>query len=131
MWRAGSSACYLLGLRAIIQRNYTRQGLSFEQFQAGTAARRDVCHLVSQSSLLYGCCRISAADDGDNTFGRQVREYLCNGIRTFGKGGHLKNAHWAIPDKGFVIAQNLAKLLHRFGADVQDFPAVGYILGTG
>ena len=99
------------------------EGLAFEEFEAGSTARGDVSDAVGDAGLLDGCDRVSAADDG----GGVVVAGDCHGnlVSAAGEGGHLEDAHGAVPDNGAGFGDLVFEERDGLGADVEGHPLGG------
>ena len=75
-----------------------------------------MAHLVSEAQLVYGCCGISAADDGG---GVGFSQGFCHGDGSGCQGGILKYAHGSVPHNGLGGLGRLGVQLGALGSDVQ------------
>lgn len=82
------------------QGRHTWQSLSLEQLETGTAASRNVRHLVSETSLVDGSHRVAASNDSYGvTLLGGVGQHLGHLVGTRGKVGHFKDAHGTVPEE--------------------------------
>jgi hypothetical protein len=123
---ACGSVLHLRGLAkplVVRQSGYPGEGFAFEEFQAGSAARRDVGDTISDAGLLNSSDRVSAADDGG---GVVVAGDSCGDlVRAAGEGGHLEDAHGSVPDDGAGFGDLVLKDRDGLGADVEGHPLFG------
>src|SRR5882757_7580667 len=96
-------------LLLIGQCRHTRQGFAFEEFEAGSSAGGDVGDLRGDAGLMDGGYGVSSSDDsgGVGVVGYGVGD----GVGALGEGGHLEDAHGAVPDDGVGVGDFFRKEL--------------------
>ena len=81
------------------------------------------------AGLLDGCYGVSSADDGG---GVGVAGYgVGDGVGALGEGGHLEDAHGAVPDDGVGVGDLFGEESDGLGADVEGHEVGGEGAGAG
>ena len=91
--------------------------LAFEELKARSAAGGDVGDLVGHAGLLDGGDRVSSANDAGGVLIRG--DGLGDRVRTLGEGGHLEDAHRAVPDDGDGVGDLLLEEVDGGWANVE------------
>src|SRR5580704_3652031 len=102
------------------------ESLAFQQLEARAAARADVRDLVGEPHLLNGGRAVAAADNARRV---TVGNGLGDGSRAGVEGGHLEDAHRAVPDHRFGGADGLGEEPRCLRSDVQPLIVVGNLSG--
>mmetsp|Transcript_13206 Transcript_13206/g.33318 ORF Transcript_13206/g.33318 Transcript_13206/m.33318 type:complete len:282 (-) Transcript_13206:103-948(-) len=103
--------------------------LPLQELQGGTAAGAAMRHLGLGVVLLAASRGVATADDGDNPLLRGLHHLVHERLGALLKRGHLKDAHWSIPDDGLGLGHHLRVEFHALLPAVQSHEAVGDAVG--
>mmetsp|Transcript_56328 Transcript_56328/g.155511 ORF Transcript_56328/g.155511 Transcript_56328/m.155511 type:complete len:454 (+) Transcript_56328:206-1567(+) len=121
MARASKSRAERLGL---VKGGNAREDLALEELERGTAAGRDVRHLVGEAGLLDRSHGVTAANDGAGARRGDLSEALGNIEGAGGERLELEDAHRAVPHNGLARLEGLHDLLGGLRSVVEAHPAV-------
>jgi hypothetical protein len=96
---------------------YAGEDFAFEELEAGSAAGGDVGDTAGDAGLLDGSDRVSASDNRGGVV--VAGDGVGDGVGALREGGHLEDAHGAVPDDGAGFGDLLFEEGDGFGADVE------------
>src|SRR5688572_30546964 len=108
----------------IVERLHARQRLALEQLERCSAACGEVGHLVGQSKLREGRCRVASTDDGSSL---RSCDRLGHGTSPGRKRLHLERAHRPVPEHRTGLLDLASVCLRRRAADVEPNPSVRHL----
>ena len=105
------------------ERGDAGEGFAFEELERGAAAGGDVGDAVGDAGLLDCGDGVAAADDGGGVC--VGGDGFGDGLGARGEGGHLKDAHGAVPEDGVGAGDFVGEEVDGFGADVEGHKSAG------
>ncbi len=117
------------GRESIEQDGHARQLATLEEFERGTAAGRDVGHLVGQALTRDRGHRIAAADDDRGAVLGALSEHPGHGVRAVGERRDLEHAQGAVPEDGPHVGERLDHEVLALLPEIDDVPRRRDLLG--